>query len=480
MDVPTHPRNDLSADGHLSSTLDYLPDAFLTIDREGRISYLNRRAEQLIGQPRSALLGRDVRRPLPGAVGSALPGAYHRALAEGTEVLVEEYCRASDAWFEVRAFPGEHELVMSVRDVTDRRRAEDALRHNAELYSALVNSVNGVVWEADARTFRFTFVSPQAERLLGYPVRRWIDEPDFWASHTHPEDVGRCVAYCRDATASGRDHEFEYRMVAADGRVVWLRDLVTVVPEGDGPARLRGIMVDVTDQRRAEAELGASEELTRRILEAVPVGVVLVNPDGAIRQSNDRAVEFLGLAYDRLTGMYVQDFDQTTLREDGSECPVEEYPVSRCLATGRTQPPATIGVRLPDGRTRWAVFTAAPAGAPDAGVVVTFLEVTERRQLEAQLRQAQKMEAVGQLAGGVAHDFNNLLTVITGYGEIVLAGLPPGDPSRELVAEIDGGRRAGGHADPAAAGVQPQAGPPAAGARPERRCSPTSARCSCG
>src|SRR5215203_4668261 len=102
------------------------------------------------------------------------------------------------------------------------------------IYATLVNSINGIVWEADADSFQFLFVSPQAERILGYPARRWLEEPDFWRAHTHPDDVDRCVAYCSEATAAGRDHEFEYRMIAADGRIVWLHDLVTVLRAPDG------------------------------------------------------------------------------------------------------------------------------------------------------------------------------------------------------------------------------------------------------
>ena len=118
----------------------------------------------------------------------------------------------------------------------------------------LVNAVEGIVWEADAQTFQFLFVSKQAERILGYPVERWLSEPTFRADHLHPDDREWAVRFCEEAVAAKRDHDFEYRIVAADGRAVWLRDLVTVVVEGDLATRLRGVMVDITERKRGEEE----------------------------------------------------------------------------------------------------------------------------------------------------------------------------------------------------------------------------------
>ena len=120
---------------------------------------------------------------------------------------------------------------------------------------ALYPDVTPIVWEGDAATFQFTFVSPLAEAVLGYPARRWIEEPTFWADVVVlPEDRGDAIAYCALATGKGRDHTFEYRARAADGRVVWLRDLVQVIPGARGiPERLRGVMFDVSAARAADA-----------------------------------------------------------------------------------------------------------------------------------------------------------------------------------------------------------------------------------
>jgi PAS domain-containing protein len=95
-------------------------------------------------------------------------------------------------------------------------------------------------------------VSAQAERILGFPPGQWIREPDFWRKHTHPDDVEWCAAFCLDCTARGVDHVFEYRMVGPDKRIVWLRDVVTVVSEPGERLVLRGLMLDITERRRAE------------------------------------------------------------------------------------------------------------------------------------------------------------------------------------------------------------------------------------
>jgi PAS domain S-box-containing protein len=160
------------------------------------------------------------------------------------------------------------EMVGTSMDVTERKQRDDERERLltseraalAEAVAAqqrfrdLVNSVEGIVWEADAPGFQFSFVSKQAERILGYPVECWLSEPTFWSDHVHPDDRQWAMRFCEKAVAERRDHDFEYRMIAADGRVIWVRDLVTVVMQGDRATRLRGVMVDITERKRAEEE----------------------------------------------------------------------------------------------------------------------------------------------------------------------------------------------------------------------------------
>ena len=113
-----------------------------------------------------------------------------------------------------------------------------------------LHETGGVLWEMDARTWRFTFVSERAERMFGYPVERWMQEPTFWQDQLlHPEDRDWCVNYCSVASGQCRNHAFLYRARLADGRVLWIKDVVRVIPDATGaPSVMRGIMVDATEE----------------------------------------------------------------------------------------------------------------------------------------------------------------------------------------------------------------------------------------
>lgn len=116
----------------------------------------------------------------------------------------------------------------------------------------LLQSLKVIVWRGDPDSYRFTYVSPAAETIMGYPVQRWIDEPTFWTDKMHPEDRDWALTYCLKSTEALTDHEFEYRMLAADGRTVWLKDIVHLIVEDGHPVESVGVMVDITDRKRAE------------------------------------------------------------------------------------------------------------------------------------------------------------------------------------------------------------------------------------
>ena len=152
-----------------------------------------------------------------------------------------------------------------------RQLVEFKFKQSQERYYTLMNSVDGIVWEADAQTLVFTFVSEQAERLLGYPVERWINEPGFWAEHIFEEDRTWAINYCAQSTAEGKSHQFEYRMIAADGRILWLRDIVAVSVENGKPVKLSGIMVDITEQKKMEQDLKEKELSQQKLITEITI-----------------------------------------------------------------------------------------------------------------------------------------------------------------------------------------------------------------
>lgn len=191
-------------------------------------------------------------------------------------------------------------------------------------------------------------------------------------------------------------------------------------------------------RQRAEGQLQESEQRYRSLVGSLSVGVVLVDAGLVVRAMNPAAERILGLSAADLVGR--APLPDPACDADGAPLRPEDLPARRILLTGRPVADVVLGFDGPDGARRWVSMNAEPLASPGATapgrVVVSFTDVTLKRLLEEQLRQAQKMEALGRLAGGVAHDFNNILTTILGFSELLLASLPSGSPMAEDLSEI--------------------------------------------
>lgn len=495
-------------------------------------------------------------------------------------------------------FPDDVGRMVVLRDVTEVRReaaakeaAEEALRHSENRYRQLVDGIDVISWEVSLPDFVFTFVSEPAERILGYPVETWYQR-DFWTKHVHPDDLGEAMRFCTEATGRGEDHTFEYRMIAADGRHVWIRDMASVVTRGGKTHSMRGAMIDITAERLAHEELAASKRRYLAIVDAHPdlicrftidckltfvngayaaffghgepaamlgkkfldfldptfareaerqvrelaeyPGAPSINEQVArgssgdsrrfswhnsvVRTENGKGVEFQGVGRDVTALMNMRDAvvrRDTILRTVAETVGVvlsarrweEAIPglleklasassaSCMCLvaATGEADPkyrfvecwsaegvrkeeycgmlldritrePETgqssvvdgrlMGVPVMVGPEPWGYLAVtAEVGRPAwtdgevdairsfAGLIGGFIQrermTDDLRSADEQLRQSQKLEAVGQLASGVAHDFNNLLTAIQGYVGLAKSSLATHHPAIESLEQVE-------------------------------------------
>ncbi len=187
-------------------------------------------------------------------------------------------------------------LLMALR-INTRMRAEinrsnqlqQTLSAREAHYRSLVESLSAITWEATPDDFTYTYVSPQAEVLLGYPLDDW-KQPGFWQRCVHPADLERAEAFCRQESTAGRSHSLDYRMQTADGRQVWIRDIVTLSQQG-GRQIMRGLMIDISDAKQTEQALRLSEQKFASVFQQCPdILVIARRADGCLLEVN-RAFE---------------------------------------------------------------------------------------------------------------------------------------------------------------------------------------------
>ncbi|MEH1938650.1 MAG: PAS domain S-box protein [Nostoc sp.] len=181
--------------------------------------------------------------------------------------------------------------------ILEQKQLEIALRTSENHLRQLLETVKVIPWELDLKTWRFIYVGPQAVDLLNYPIAEWYEE-NFWVNHLHPHDREKSVRFCQEATTRCENSELEYRMLAADGRVVWLRDVVSVVQQAGTPTILRGFMFDITDLKLVEETL----RLRERALAATSNGIIIA--DARLPYN---PVIYVNAAFEQITGYSATD-----------------------------------------------------------------------------------------------------------------------------------------------------------------------------
>ena len=327
-------------------------------------------------------------------------------------------------------------VAISSRDVTDRHLEQTALAASEARHRQLFENNGAIQLLADAETSRILDVNAAAEAFYGWP-RETMRE--MYVIDLDPSSIDQWrTATTGMATGTGKRVARDHRLSTGARRRV---ETFLGVAEVDGRRIVHIIVQDITERTQAERRLRESEARFRAVIGGMREGVLLYDDAGVIRVCNPSAERILGIDADRLIGVDPSRVDWHALREDGSHWPNDALIGLQALRSGESQPQQLMAIQRKDGETAWLSVTADPLTRPGEprpyGAVVVFTDVTEMRVSNERLREAQKLEAVAQLAGGIAHDFNNLLTVITGATSFLRDSLESTSPLLEDVTAIE-------------------------------------------
>ncbi|MGJ5629838.1 PAS domain S-box protein [Nostoc sp. CALU 1950] len=264
--------------------------------------------------------------------------------------------------------------------IFEQKQVEIALRTSENRLRQLLETVKVIPWELDLKTWRFIYVGPQAVDLLKYPIAEWYEE-NFWVNHLHPDDKEKSVHFCQEATAKCQNHELEYRMLAADGRVIWLRDVVSVVEEAGTPTMLRGFMFDITDLKLVEETL----RLRERALAANSNGIIIADARLAYTP-----VIYVNHAFEQITGYKATDVIGQNCRflqrTDNQQVALNEL---RSSIQAGTSCKVVLRNYRKDGTLFWNELSISPIH-DENGKLSHFIgiqtDISLRKQAEASLR----------------------------------------------------------------------------------------------
>ncbi|MGN7160503.1 PAS domain S-box protein [Sphingomonas sp. SAFR-052] len=342
-------------------------------------------------------------------------------------------------------------LLGTVQDVTDARIAEARLRETEQRLRLANRATNDAIWDWDLVSNHVTW-NEAVERAYGHRLADVLPTGEWWIGHIHPDDRERIEDSIHAVIdGEGSDWTDEYRFLRADGGHTEVLDRGYVLRDAEGRAiRMIGAMFDQTDRKRIEASLreeatGLAEQVEQsrgeleRLWASSPDLLLVIDFNGFFRRVNPAWTTVLGYTADELVGHHVNEF---VIGDDHAQT-TDAY----TLAASGGSPTVVNRYRHKDGSLRWISWAAAPSGELTYATgrdITGEIEAHEAlRQTEEALRQAQKVEAVGQLTGGVAHDFNNLLTVIRGSVDLLRRhGLPEDKRARYIDAIADTAERA--------------------------------------
>ena len=325
-------------------------------------------------------------------------------------------------------------LTAARRLGVDLQTAERRLRRANERFELAASAVSSAIYDLNLQHRTVAWTQGITE-LCGYRLDETDSTYEWWIERIHPDDRLRVRERFQTALASGVDFEAEYRFRARDGHYLDVLDRGRLLRDAGGRSvRVVGSMADVSERKRGESVLRESEARHRAVLETAMDAFVAMDHDGRVIEFNPAAERMFGHTRADVIGRELAEVIIPPAFQDAHRRGLSRYLATgeHTLLGGRIE----VSARRADGTefpVELTVTVAQVDGPPTFSAYVRDLTEQKRADaartsLEMQLQQAQKMEAVGRLAGGVAHDFNNLLTVISGRAHMLLSRLKPGDP----------------------------------------------------
>jgi diguanylate cyclase (GGDEF)-like protein/PAS domain S-box-containing protein len=296
----------------LTTTLDSVTDAFYTLDRQWRFTYLNKEAERLFQKPREEFLGKVLWEEFSALQGQFGYHEFHRAVQQNCTVEFEEFYAPYQVWSGVRAYPSEEGLTVYFRDITQAKITQEALQISEERFRMIAKVTNDLLWDRDLITGA-NWRSETGLNMFGYTPEDFEGPRNLWSDRIHPDDKSR-VLDSIDVALRGQDDRWsaEYRFIRKDGSLASVLDRGLIIRDSKGKAtRKMGAMVDLTERREAEARLREQASLLDKAKDAI----VVRGLDNRVHYWNKGAERLYGWTAEDAIGLSVEEL----LYEDPTE-----------------------------------------------------------------------------------------------------------------------------------------------------------------